>query len=208
MTRKANGFTIVELMIATVVFSMVIILITVGVLSFTRAYYKGVNQSNTQNTARQIIEEIAQAIQFSGGTIQPVLTNAGSSQGFCINNQRYSYALGKQLSDESPLGTNQTSHAFVVDKGASCAGTSAQNVQGASVVGTELLGPRMRLSKMSIQQQGSTDLYRITIRVVYGDDDLLTNPTGTDARCNVGIKGTEYCAQSELTTVVKKRIAQ
>ena len=49
-----SGFTIVELMIATLVFAMVLLVITVGVMSFTRAYYRGINQSNTQRVARAV----------------------------------------------------------------------------------------------------------------------------------------------------------
>lgn len=204
--RRQAGFTIVELMIATLIFSLVVILITVGVLSFTRAYYKGVHQSTTQNTARLIIEDIAQAIQFSGGEVQPTLTATSNSQGFCISNQRYSFALGKQLTDDTAPLTNQTRHALVMDKGASCAGASAQNVEAATVSGTELLRPMMRLSKLSVTPISGTDMFRIDIRIVYGDDDLLENPTGPDARCKTGISGSQYCAQAELTTTVKKRI--
>lgn len=222
MRRRANrswaGFTIVELMIATLIFSLVAILITVGVLSFTRAYYKGVNQSTTQNTARLIIEDIAQAIQFSGGDIQPVLTPSGNSEGMCIGgNVRYSFVRHKQLMDSSTPGPNQTRHALMRDKGASCAGAAALDVENASQTTacinagdcTELLSPRMRLAKLSVTPVAATaDMFKVTIRIVYGDDDLLTNPTGDDASCNFGVKGTEYCAQSELTTIVKKRITQ
>jgi prepilin-type N-terminal cleavage/methylation domain-containing protein len=209
--QRQAGFTIIELLIATAVFSMVIILISVGVLSFTKAYYKGVNQSNTQNAARLIIEDIAQSIQFSGGEVQPVLGTVGSgdSTGFCVGSSRYSYVLGKQLSDDVPLATGQTKHALVVDKGASCAGGNAQDVEGSSVAGTELLTPRMRLSKLTIEPvAGTTDVFKITIRIVYGDDDLITNPTADNAFCSVGISGGQYCAQAELSTVVKKRIGQ
>jgi prepilin-type N-terminal cleavage/methylation domain-containing protein len=216
--QSQRGFTIVELMIATLIFSMVVILITIGVLSFTRAYYKGVNQSTTQNTARLIIEDIAQAIQFSGGDIQPVLTPSGNSEGVCIGgNVRYSFVRHKQLMDSGTLGPNQTRHALMRDKGASCAGGAALDVENNSQTTacinagncTELLDPRTRLAKMSVAPvAGTTDMFKVTIRIVYGDDDLLVNPTGDDATCDLGMKGTEYCAQSELTTIVKKRITQ
>lgn len=207
--KAQKGFTIIELLIATLVFSMVVMLITYGILAFTRAYYKGVNQSNTQNTARLVIEDIAQAIQFSGGEVQPTLgtTGSGDSVGFCIGSSQYSYVLGKQLSDQTPLEVNQAKHVLMLDKGASCAGTNAQNVEGATVAGTELLGPRMRLSKLSIAPvTGATDVYKINIKIVFGDDDLLNNPTAANASCDVGSRGSQYCAEAELTTVVKKRI--
>jgi hypothetical protein len=52
---------------------------------------------------------------------------------------------------------------------------------------------------------GTTGLYSIDVRVVYGDDDLLINPTATNATCKVG-SGSQFCAVSELSTVVQQRI--
>ncbi len=209
--RQADtrGFTIIELLIATLVFSMVLILITVGVLSFTKSYYRGVNQSNTQSAARTILENVTQAIQFSGDAVTAPLAVTNDSRGFCIGNQRYSFLPGKQLWDDGAPdpALNRTSHALLLDKPGNCAGLPALDVQGpAASTGTELLQPRMRLSKLEVERIPATELYRVTIRVVYGDDDLLNNPTGADASCKVSISGSQYCAQAELTATVKKRI--
>jgi len=204
--RQKSGFTIIELMIATLVFSVVMILITTGVLTFTKSYYRGLNQSSTQNAARTILENISQAIQFSGDAVTVPITANNGSQGFCVGNQRYSYLLGGQLWDGTPdVAQHQVSHALVLDQSGSCGGASAQNLTGAGVTGTELLQPRMRLSKLDVTQI-SGGLYRITVRVVFGDDDLLNNPTAANASCKVSISGSQYCAQSELSTIVKKRI--
>jgi type II secretory pathway pseudopilin PulG len=210
--RGETGFTIVELMIATLVFSMVLMLITVGVLSFTKSYYRGINQSNTQNTARTILEDVAQAVQFSGDAVTPDLGVTNGSHGFCLGNRLYSYLLGKQLWDAGTpdASLNQSRHVLLMDKAGSCGGENPVDVANAPANRTgELLKPRMRLSKLSIVQVdplGKSDLYKITIRVVYGDDDLLNNPTGPDASCKVSISGSQYCGQAELTTTVKKRI--
>lgn len=210
---RTSGFTIIELMIATLVFSLVMILITVGVLSFTRSYYKGVNQSATQNTARSVLEGITQAIQFSGDAVTSPIGTTGSngSLGFCIGDQRYSYVLGKQLWDEGAPdpALNQSRRVLLLDRSNACAGASAQDVQAASgTLGTELLQPRMRLSKLSVVPIAGTETYQVTIRVLYGDDDLINNPTAANASCKVSVSGSQYCAQAELTTIVKKRIGQ
>lgn len=207
--NRAAGFTIIELLIATVVFSMVLILITVGVLSFTKSYYRGVNQSNTQSAARTVLENITQAIQFSGDDVTTALPQTNGSRGVCVGNQRYSYLPGKQLWDDGAPNPalNQTKHVLLLDKPGSCAGLPALDVQAASIgSATELLQPRMRLSKLTIERVGVTELYQVTVRVVYGDDDLLNNPTGDNASCKVSISGSQYCAQSELSATVKKRI--
>lgn len=211
-----GGFTIIELLIATMVFAVVLILITFGVLRFNQAYYRGITESNTQNVARTILEDVSQAIQFSGDQVtSPIGTaGSGSSVGFCIGSQRYSYILGWQLVDGSiNVAKHQTSHSLVVDSPGNCGGLNAQNVQGGSVSGTEMLTPNMRLSKLSVTPvAGSNSLYQIDVKVVYGDDDLLRSPSGTipaatapDAICG-SEAGSQFCAVSELSSTVQKRI--
>lgn len=214
--KNLKGFTIIELMVATMVFSVVLLLITLGVIRFNQAYYRGLTQSSTQNAARSIMENIAQAIQFSGDQVtSPIGTSgSGASVGFCIGNQRYSYLLGWQLVDGGvDVSKHQTNHAAVMDMSGNCSGLNAQNMQGSGVTGTELLSPKMRVAKLNVSPvAGSNRLYKIIIRVVYGDDDLLISPSGAspaaiapDATCKGGA-GSQFCAASELSTIVQKRI--
>jgi len=225
--KKSNaaGFTIIELLIATLIFSLVLMLITVSVLSFTKSYYQGVNQSNTQTAARAIIDDISQAIQFSGGGINPGLADPGDgSNGFCIGNRRYSFLLGWQLIEVDPTADlNQSKHALVVDTTGVCTGSKAQAIHNdGPVAGTELLPPRMRLAKLNVESTGSPAVWRVTVRVVYGDNDLLCSPSnGADCKtgdttsplnkpdlsCKVAFAGSQYCAAAELSTVVKKRVS-
>ena len=211
LRRQQAGFTIVELMVATLVFSMVLLVITIGVLSFTNAYYRGVTQSSTQNTARLILENISQAIQFSGLQVTSPITGTGNTRGFCLGDQRYSFLLGYQLVDGTPKA-NQSKHALMQDAYGDCSGASAQDLQSSGTLkGEELLSPHMRLAKLSVTPLAN-NLYSVTIRVVYGDDDLLVSPSGKtpaatapDATCK-GSAGAQFCAVSELSTVVQKRI--
>jgi prepilin-type N-terminal cleavage/methylation domain-containing protein len=214
--RASNGFTIVELMIATLVFSVLLVLITVGVIRFNQAYYKGVTQSNTQNVARTIVEDISQAIQF-GTSGDSVAGTPGSTPGqsyyFCVGNLRYRYLLGDELSDNP--GSSQTYHALVVDSPSTCNGADINptSINVSSLSGSELVSPKMRLSKLSVQQvSGSSDLWSIDVRVAYGDDDLFFSPSGDpsgaaapDATCSSGA-GSQFCAVSELSTIVQKRV--
>ena len=110
------GFTIIELLVATAVFSVILIVITSGIMLFTSNYYKGVNQSNTQAVARSIINNISQAIQFSAAGYPYVqLANwptGSGNQGFCVNNVQYSYVTGREI-ESSPSGALQTRDALV-----------------------------------------------------------------------------------------------
>lgn len=204
----ASGFTIIELLVATVVFSVVLLVVTAGILQISRVYYKGVTEANTQNVARSIIDTISQAIQFNGGnvTTTPGSPTPGSPYAFCIGNQQFSYTLGYQMVDNPDSAKFQTYHALVANTVAGCtSSTPAQNVRQQAVIGRELLSPNMRLSKLSITSAGA-NLYRIEVRVAYGDDDLLKTPTGATTPCIDANAGTQFCAISELSTVVTKRV--
>ena len=217
--KKSKGFTIIELMFATVVFSVVLLICSFALLQIGRTYYKGVTASKTQENSRSVIDEISRGIQFSGSSIAPTI---GGSSVFCIGDQRYSYKLNQQVEDNSPFSTHQGYHALVVDSFPGCnSGTPSQDLNSNSISGRELLGQHMRLNKLSVTQvTDQTNLYNISIRVVYGDDDLLCSPSAndcsssttstnlenTDITCKSIRAGTQFCAVSELNTVVQKRL--
>ena len=233
----SRGFTIVELLIATSVFAVILLIMTTGLLQFSRSYTKGITENNTQTTTRNILNTVAQGIQFSSSANGYVdITANGQSKGFCINNRRYSYVQGRQLIKGTPdPGALQSNHVLVVDDKPDCSGaTEALDVTGVlNMVGLkELLSTNMRLSKLSItdisQAGSSVKAYKVDVRVVYGDDDLLCSPSVTDAsgtpsceakntmdsndilnasdvQCKSQV-GSQYCAVSAMSTVVEKRL--
>jgi prepilin-type N-terminal cleavage/methylation domain-containing protein len=237
-TKSQSGFTIVELMIAVAVFSMVLILITTGILRFTRQYYKGVIEGQTQDVARAIIDDVTKSIQFSTGSVAPLYDNSGNPNGFCLgSSKRYSFVLNSQVTDGSgPLKQNQSAHAFIADTLSPCSGSSdavdAQNITahdfGLLDNAREMLGEHMRLAKFDIS--GGQDVWKVSVRVVYGDDDLLCVPgatAATNADCQTSpsgplsnaltplqlgkltcrtTDGSQFCAVSELTTTINKRV--
>ena len=205
LRHRSEGFTIVELMIATSVFAVVLILATVALLQVGRAYYKGTTSSQTQDAARTVLESISQGIQFSasGGStvaVTPAPTPApGVISNFCINGKQYTYVLDRQLTDGS-ASASQSNNVLVISDNPTCS-TSPPAGLASFPAGTEQLTPGMRLTKMTITQpvQG---IFTITVRVVFGDNDLLNAAHDT---CNGGA-GSQYCAAAELTTTVQKRL--
>ena len=153
--QRTRGFTIVELLIATLVFSMVLLLIAEGVLRFNDAYYGGITQSNTQNTARSILENISQAIQFSGEAVTNSSSSVNGESYFCIGNDRYSYLPGWQLVDSSPSGPqHQTLHALVLDTVSNCGGAGAQDFSHPPVTGTGTAEPAYALEQLNCSASG------------------------------------------------------
>lgn len=215
---RARGFTIVELMVATMVFSVVLLLVTAGIIQVARVYYKGVTEANTQNAARSIIDNISQAIQFSGDDVSGTETSptAGTDYDFCLGNTHVSYKLGRQVKN-NPSGGDQTWHAIVANNIPGCAGASPQTLNQQTISGRDLMPQDMRLSNLVVERVGTAQpaQYRVTVRVVYGDSDLLYSPSAptatdgharADASCRAQTAGTQFCAVSELSTVVVKRV--
>lgn len=222
-TTNSKGFTIVEFMIATLVFSVVLMATTAAILQIGKAYRRSMNVSNTQAAARNLVDSIAQAVQYSSGSITQPAPVDGTS-GICAGNKQFLYVLGRQISDST--GGTQTRNAVMVRQNASnCAMESiVSSAPGGSP--SELLGRGMRLAKLSVSGS-SGSLHTVTARVVYGDDDLLCSPSITsgagscskdappmstsdilghdDLQCRPGA-GSEYCAFSELSVVVQRRL--
>lgn len=229
-----DGFTIVELMIATVVFSMVMMVIVYGVLSFSHDYYGGVNASITQNTARNIINSVSQSIEFSGMPITPL--SAPSGQGaeayLCAGGSTYAYNWGTMYN-----GSISTSNLGLYEITGFCKMPSASDLAKAEKNGTgkELLAPNMRVTVLTVTGDSTGRLYTVTLGIAYGDSDLLcnqskagqggctsndpqnlpgkvvtTNPSNikdvSDVECR-NASGFQFCAHAGLSTTVALRVA-
>jgi type II secretory pathway pseudopilin PulG len=195
---SSTGFTIIELLISTVILSMVLLTITSAIVEMSRFYYKSVIVSRTQETARTVIEDIAQSIQFAGANNTPFdnLSNC-----IIVGSHRYVYQKPNK-----PVTTNQ--HALIVDSGTTCSAPLPNlNSSLAGYSYRELLGENMRVVDLSVQQVGgSTDLYDITVRIAYGTGTDAQLLAGTPAVCKDNIRnGGQYCAVSALKMTVSKR---
>jgi type II secretory pathway pseudopilin PulG len=217
---RTAGFTIVELMVATLVFMVILLIITIGVIVFSSAYYKGVNSSTTQNTARSIVDDISQAIQFSGQGVTPT---TATTNYFCAGDKVYMYTRGTQL-PTTPGSTN-----WGLYRGTNTAISGCTPLASATANGAELLGPHMRLADISVTGvSGQPQLYVVTLRLAYGDSDLLCSPSlggaatggcqktspsyspttpwfAPDMICK-SQTGSQFCAVSGLSTTVLQRL--
>lgn len=203
MMGKDRGFTIIELLISMTIFSLVMVLISVSIIQISRVYYKGITSSRTQETARSVLQDISQAIQFNGGQI------ASSGNVYCVGDRRYTVFLNQQVQD-SPAHNG-----IIADKpSGGCRLPPIAPAHSDAVLvadDTELLVPRARVGKFSISQQGTSNLYQVTVRVVSGDDDLLVDADGTPGpdlpyTCKAQQSGGQFCAVSELSTIVQQRV--
>lgn len=215
--RRTNqrAFTILELMIASMVFSVILLLVTTGVVQIGRSYYKGILQSRTQETARNIMDEISRGIQFSGDGVaetslysggEPYQT-AGGRYGICAGGTAYSYIMGRQLRGTGdPATTDNRPRVLIAYRpNAGCSTYPTGSEIGPSPGGNpilspvsaaggplqpnpwrELLGVGMRLTALHIVDNGN-NTYTVTVGVASGESDLFV-----DAINNItGLPGTD-----------------
>lgn len=217
-----KGFTIIELMMATMVFSVIMLVAAGTVVRFTANFQKGITQSTTQASARALTDSVSQQLQFVGSSsgYRQLATPGGTTyKGQCILGTKYSYNLGQQQTESNKVLVEEPG------KGEGCGGT-ATNLSSATS-GNVLLPPNMRLAKFNINKEG--DLYKVSIKVVYGDDDLLcvdgvqdgsgrdcanqmqsmtigSNPSDLEKLQCKSTKGSQFCAVSEISTTVQNRL--
>lgn len=201
------GFTIIELMIALSVISGILILSTSVILSLGGIYTKGIYQTNTQNVARNIINEIAGQLQLGGAT--PIIITSSPTKGsFCLGSQRYSYVLNNKLD-----GGTSSDHVLWRDTLTNSSSCMALTIEGIAnptdsltnpaIKGSELLSANMRLTPPFGVTDNSNGTYTIRVTVAYGDDDVLRTLSGRTLCTSE--EGKQYCAVSSLVQTVAKR---
>lgn len=227
MKQKQSGFTIIELMISTTIFSLILMLCLAGILQITKMYYGGITQSRTREAARTIVDEIAEAIRFTNQDIQltdssilgPQVALGDNAGGyFCIGLKRYTYAIDRQMKADPAPDTKQIRHALWEDEVDQLTGCMPPlpnpeeflNQEVPSANGKDLLSENMRIFEMSIQDYDpARRTYQVSIGVAYGDDDLLSprpEETPTELTCEGAFLGVEFCATTNFLVTVQKRL--
>lgn len=228
-----KGFTIIELMIATSVLSVMLVMTTIMMINIGNLYYKGINQARIQDNVRAITDELSKHLELGDSFFQ---VSNGAQTAYCVGPVRYTFLLNKEIGTNTATPDFQSRHVLWRDANptpGSCSGASLPNLSAAtpSAGGTELVAPHTRLTNLTIS--GSSP-YTITVGEAYGDNDLLCDnntpndcsrassvftsvvprlaagtlsgpPTRFDIRCR-GNTGQQFCATANLTTTVVRRL--
>ncbi len=226
--KNQNGFTILELLIATTVVSVILLLVSIMSISIGNLFHKGIYQSRVQENVRKLTDEIA--VEIKNTSVTPVNTLPSASGGLihrlCIGDTQYTYIIGYQLGDNA----SQSKHVLWKDKlSGSCnqPGASDLSIDPPSTGGTdgvELLSAGMRLTSFTVGSASTPSAYSISIGVAFGDDDLLCSPSSASTTCalpNTSISmpersnddltckessGSSFCSRASLRTLVVQRV--
>ncbi|MCA9347461.1 prepilin-type N-terminal cleavage/methylation domain-containing protein [Candidatus Saccharibacteria bacterium] len=206
-----KGFTIVELMIASAVFSTILLVILTAIVQVGKMYYKGITTAKTQESARTVLDRISQDIQYSGGGDSgKIITKSSTNndvKSLCIGSDRYFYRLNVQQGASGHVLWFDRLGADGCDPDSVVMSSDAPTADG-----SEILPEGMRIVKLNVQSS-ATNLWSVSVKVAFGADDLLETTDGSQladspelAVCKGSAVGTQFCAVSELNTTVLKRI--
>ena len=205
LSRQERGFTIIELMIATSVLSIILLLVSTMMIKIGNLYQKGINQSKVQGTARTVVSDVTADLQLSGKPAPLVNDPTNPAlHAYCIGESRYTFVVGKMLGNAGDTDTDGSAKSPKVlwkDKtpDTGCSTTSLDPD------GTEMMPANSRLLGFSIL---GTSPYEVSIGIAYGDIDLLNtdvHPLDMTTNCKGSI-GDQFCATAKLTTTAANRL--
>lgn len=180
---EKDGFTIVELMIATTVFGILMLIATGAVVLVTRQFHKGISMARTQEVARSVSEEISRNIQYSPDT---PIEKSGDRETICTAGKLYAYENGGEY----------------LRRFDDCTDRHSGPLAGG---GQELLGKNMRIADLDITSVG--DGFTVKVKVVQAPElDYLDISGGWHtAQCNADA-GYQFCAVSDIDVTVFRRL--
>jgi prepilin-type N-terminal cleavage/methylation domain-containing protein len=219
-TRNNQGFTIIELMIALSVLSVLLVMASAILIRIGNLYTKGVNTANLQNTTRTISADVSSGIQVSDNSISRI--DSGGASAYCIGATRYSFIQDKEHGTDYD-GTT-TDHVLWRDT-LQVPTASCQPINFADIAndhsslgdGYEMMPEHMRIVNFTVQKSNAVALsghnaYEINLWIAYGDSDLVqtfdaipADDTTEQANCK-GDSGTQFCAVAHIDAITTQKI--
>jgi prepilin-type N-terminal cleavage/methylation domain-containing protein len=195
---KRKGFTILELMIASTVFALMLTIVMSALVQYGKIFYQGSLAAKTQETSRRLIDEMTRQIRYTTGAVE-TKTNGGLTF-VCMGNIRYIVDVDKPVDS----ATNQ--HALIKANNPvpDICDTSYSDPWPSDY--QEQLQENTRVMQINATCQAATSICDISLLLVAGNDDDIdrtTNPLYPT--CKPG-PGSQFCTISDLSTTVVRRV--
>lgn len=210
LSNSQKGFTILELTIATAIFSVLLVTALTAFVQISKMFNKGVLISRSGATIRDVSDDMAQNINASKSITLPTNTGWTGVQYMCLGSTRYTFALKRTYNQTANIG--QATLGLVKDVlpgSGGCANPNGGTPFQANA--EELLGDRMMLSALNVSASAAQGLYRLDLQIAFGDyngsanDDFIDDPdTSGYLLCNSSPGSSTFCATSRLSTFINK----
>lgn len=202
---ESGGFTIIELMIAISVLSVIMLVSSSAIIFIARQYQNGVTRTTLQSASRQLHQKITDSIKFSDSEI--ISTSNSGYSAICIGSSRYFFKTPDSTLD-SPLKIDNMSNLFYNTRN-----TEYNNIEcGNDLIessSTRLLPNNSRVAQAKINcSDESPKSCSIKTSFISGDGDLfIVNPavTADGLRCKSGI-GNQWCSIVNLSSIVNSKL--
>jgi len=183
-----RGFTLVELTLAMAIFSFMLALISVGVLQIGRIYQSGVYSRRTQETARNIMEDIAREVRSSTNI------EVASANRLCMSNSSQVIEYTRDDSDflRKTLATG------------SCSGLA--NAQTTNLIDPTAASGALRAQRFDASginnQSGAIGSVEVSMIITTAAEDLLNTD---QTACETARTGSHFCSSTSLVNTVSLR---
>jgi hypothetical protein len=202
--------------LASAVFSLVLLVSIAGFLEIGRLFYKGVSTTQTQSITKQLADQLSSEVQAADTILGPINSGTGYSY-YCIGGSRYTVNIGNEVDFSQPRSANPPppvsngNFGIIRDTLPGNSGCAAPCNTGCPTPfqssTTELLGNKMRVMDLKVQPLPNPNgkLYTISIKVAYGDDDVLDNPTDPNTiDCKGNLSNQQFCSVDSVSTSIYK----
>jgi prepilin-type N-terminal cleavage/methylation domain-containing protein len=211
--KNLDGFTIPELLIATAVFSVILMVAMASFLQIGRMFYKGITISQTKETAQHILDSVSADLQYADSGSNPTPITKTDYSYMCIHGSRYTYMLKHEIDSSRENWSDSTKpkdFGLLYDKMKGADGCGDPFASTAPLQNpVEMLGNKMRLSKFEVSLVPEADnLYNVNVNIAYGDDDVLVlTPDPSKPTCIGDLKSSEFCSVINISTLVSKNFS-
>lgn len=208
-----KGFTVIELLIATTAFSVVLAVTLSAFIQMGRLFYKGLTITQTQQVTRDILDDATAETRFAASLTTEKPAGFGILY-HCVGSARYSYVLFNPVDLANHNFDIGPDPKFGLIKDTLPDANSCAAPSGTSPLKNprELLDNRMRLGAFDIRAVANyPNLYNINLMVAYGDDEVLEGEETKDPtqlRCDGPLFSSQYCTVNRIFTTVTRGFAR
>lgn len=213
--KYSTGFTIPELLVATSVFSVVLVSTMAIFFILGNLFFKGITITQTQQTAKKIQDSLTADIYNAGSFVGSRNDSSYNSNTFwyCVGNNTVRYT--KQLYYEVDLSSSATENPAnglfglirdTIPEGQLCVDPYSSG-SFHFYNPEELLGNKNRINVFEITQlSAGSDIYNTSITVATGDNDVLNGYNTSLPSCINGLSLTQFCAVTTLNTTISQQL--
>lgn len=206
--RQQKGFTLIELMLAAIIFAVVLVVILASFLQIGRIYYKGVSVAGTNEAARTAVDDITNDLRSSKDVTLPKQFTPDPTSPywyFCVGTHKYAYKITLAVHQVTSYDINVPGH---VDPNGLVKSDISNGCDSNFQTGShfeQLLGANMQLNRLDFNcnSLNNVDSCSLTIRVVFfGSDPSVLKPSATDpnASCVGSLLSTDFCSVAFFST--------